>query len=236
MLPAGRQIDMANILVVDDYCDTAESMAMWLKQLGHQVQIAHDGIEAIEMAHRQHPQYVLLDLGLPRLDGYQVASRLRHELPGPLVIVAITGYGQENDRSRALAAGCDHHLLKPVDPGTLIKLLSPSRAGPDSSIHVGSELQAVAPAVRVARREVEIMNALGIHLRAADKFVKLAQEFQANVAILHDGREVSGKSILDMLTLAAEAGSRVVLNAEGPDAEAAVSALADLIARRFDEE
>ena len=115
MLTASRQVDMANILVVDDYRDTAESMAMWLKQFGHEVHIARDGVEAIEIARRQQPQYVLLDLGLPRLDGYQVAARLRQELAGPLVIIAITGYGQEKDRRQALEAGCDHYFLKPVD-------------------------------------------------------------------------------------------------------------------------
>ena len=73
---------MANILVVDDYSDTAESMAMWLKQFGHDVLIARDGYQAIEIARRQPPNYVLLDLGLPGLDGYQVASRLRQELGG----------------------------------------------------------------------------------------------------------------------------------------------------------
>jgi CheY-like chemotaxis protein len=85
MLTDSRQVHMANILVVDDYWDTAQSMAMWLKCLGHDVQIASDGYQAIEVARRQRPNYVLLDLGLPRLDGYQVASRLRQELAGPLV-------------------------------------------------------------------------------------------------------------------------------------------------------
>jgi CheY-like chemotaxis protein len=89
---------MARILVVDDYTDTAETAAHWLKLVGHHVQIAHDGYHAIEVARHQQPNYVLLDLGLPRLDGYQVASRLRQELAGPLVIIAITGYGQPEDR------------------------------------------------------------------------------------------------------------------------------------------
>ena len=73
---------------------------------------------------RQPPNFVLLDLGLPGLDGYQVASRLRQELDAPPVIIAITGHGREEDRQRALAAGCDYHFLKPIDHGTLVALIS----------------------------------------------------------------------------------------------------------------
>ena len=86
---------------------------------------------------------MLLDLGLPGLDGYQVASRLRQELDGPLVIIAITGYGQEEDRRRALAAGFDHHFLKPIDHGALITLLPASNAGPDSPGHAGTPPEAM---------------------------------------------------------------------------------------------
>ncbi len=236
MLTAGRQVDMANILVVDDYRDTAESMAIWLKRVGYEVHIARDGIEAIEMAHREQPQYVLLDIGLPRLDGYQVAARLRQELPGPPVIIAITGYGQEKDRRQALAAGCDHYFLKPVDCNALLSLLSELTAVPDSSSQDEPPPATVNHPMPLVRREVEIVNMLGLHLRAADKFVRLAQEFQASVTVIHDGREVNGKSILDLATLAVECGYRVVLNAEGPDAEAAADALTALIMRRFDEE
>jgi phosphotransferase system HPr (HPr) family protein len=236
MFTANRQVDMANILVVDDYRDAAESMAKWLKQLGHEVHVAHDGIEAIEMAHREQPQYVLLDIGLPRLDGYQVAARLRQELPGPLVIIAITGYGQEEDRRQALAAGCDHYFLKPVDFNALLSLLSELTAVPESSIQDEPPPATVNHPMPVVRREVEIINTLGLHLRAAGKFVRLAQEFQASVTVIHDGREASGKSILDLATLAAECGTRLVLDAEGPDAETAVDALTALIMRRFDEE
>src|SRR4051812_20383596 len=104
---------MANILVVEDYDDSADSMALWLKLCGHDVQIARDGYQAIEMARRELPNFVLLDIGLPGLDGYQVASRIRQELGTLPIIIAITGYGREEDRQRALTAGCDHHLLKP---------------------------------------------------------------------------------------------------------------------------
>ena len=146
MRTAGRQVGMARILVVDDYRDTAESMAIWLKQLGHAVNIARDGVEAIEIARRERPQYVLLDLGLPRLDGYQVASRLRQELPEPLVIIAVTGYGRDQDRRRALEAGCDHHLLKPVDPDVLMSLLSGKDNGSETFVDKESSLPAVTGA------------------------------------------------------------------------------------------
>src|SRR3954454_3741211 len=126
---------MANILVVDDYSDTVESMAMWLEQYGHDVLVARDGDQAIEIARRQPPNYVLLDLCLPGLDGYQVASRLRQELGAPPVIIAITGHGREEDRRRAFAAGCDHHFVKPFDHGALVMLLSASDTQPDSPIH-----------------------------------------------------------------------------------------------------
>ena len=122
---------MANILVVDDYRDTADTAAMWLKQMGHNVQIARDGYQAIELARRQRPQFVLLDIGMPGLDGYAVAATLRQELAGPLIIIAITGYGQVDDRHKALAAGCDHYFLKPADPDALIMLFSASNIEQD---------------------------------------------------------------------------------------------------------
>jgi CheY-like chemotaxis protein len=121
---------MASILVVEDYEDSAASMALWLKLNGHEVLIARDGYQAIEIARCQRPNYVLLDLALPLLDGYEVASRLRHELGALPVIIAVTGYGREEDRRRALTAGCDYHFLKPFDPIALITLLSASITRP----------------------------------------------------------------------------------------------------------
>jgi len=84
-------------------------------------------------------------------------------------------------------------------------------------------------------RQVEVTNTLGLHLRAAGSFVKLAQQFRANVWVICDGRRASGKSILDLAILAAECGCRLELETDGPDAEAALDALIDLIARGFDE-
>src|SRR4051794_22000498 len=115
MLPPNRHDDFARILVVDDDRDTAETLACLLRLFGHDVRIALDGYQAMEIARRVRPRYVLLDLGLPGLDGYQVASRLRQELPETIGLIAITGYGCEEDRRRALAAGFDHHFVKPLD-------------------------------------------------------------------------------------------------------------------------
>ena len=239
MLTSSRHVDRASILVVDDNRDAAETLAQLLKLLGHDVQIALDGFQAIEIARRQRPNYVLLDLGLPGLDGYQVASTLRHELAGPLVIIAITGYGREEDRRRAEAAGFDHYFLKPIEHNALMSLLSASNAGPQSLIHARPPLNPIGREARpmlMAHRQVEITNTLGLHFRAADKFVRLAQQFQADVRVARDGRKVSGRSILDLATLAAECGSRLELETNGPDAEAALDALANLIGHGFDEQ
>jgi phosphotransferase system HPr (HPr) family protein len=239
MLTSSPHVNITKILVVDDYSDTAESMAQLLKLFGHDVQIARDGYQAIEIARRQRPNYVLLDIGLPGLDGYRVASTLRRELEGPLVLIAITGYGQEEDRRRALAAGFDHHLLKPVDHRALSALLAAANTGPYPSSHAGPPPEAMVcegrPVLRVSR-QVEITNTLGLHLRAADQFVRLARQFRAEVWVACDGRTANGRSILDLTTLAAACGSQLELEADGPDAEAALDALTGLIGRGFDEQ
>ncbi len=85
----------------------------------------------------------------------------------------------------------------------------------------------------VARRQVEIINSLGLHMRPADKFVKLALQFQCEVRVLHNSNEFNGKSILDLTSLAAECGTRLDLEACGPDAEAAIAALAELVSAGF---
>ncbi len=236
MLAHGRQVNTANILVVDDYPDTAESTALWLQGLGHHVQIARDGHQAINIARRQKPDVVLLDLGLPGLDGYQVASTLRRELHQPFIIIAITGYGQDEDRRRAREAGCDYHFLKPIDLGILSTLLAASNTRPDSRGHDGPQTEVANGERRPGlNRQVEIINALGLHLRPADKFVRLARQFQAEIRVACDGRTASGRSILELATLAAACGSLLELETDGPDAEAALDALTGLIGRRFDE-
>jgi len=112
------------ILVVDDYADAAESMAMLLKAEGHEVETADCGMKAIDRAQAFRPQVVLLDIGLPDLDGYEVAKRLR-ALPEThdVTLIALTGYGQAEDRERSQSAGFNHHLLKPVDFAKLSDLL-----------------------------------------------------------------------------------------------------------------
>jgi two-component system CheB/CheR fusion protein len=112
------------LLVVDDNRDAAESMTMLLELWGHEVACAHDGFSALKVAASFNPDAVFLDIGLPGMDGYEVALRLR-ELPQRtrLTLIAITGYGQDADRRRSRDAGIDHHLVKPVAPETLRELL-----------------------------------------------------------------------------------------------------------------
>jgi signal transduction histidine kinase/ActR/RegA family two-component response regulator len=113
------------VLIVDDSLDGAESLAMLLQLGGHETHVAHDGIEGIEAASKLRPDVVLLDIGLPRLNGYEVCRRLRAEPWGKdLMLVALTGWGQEEDRHRSNDAGFDAHLVKPVDHDALLKLLA----------------------------------------------------------------------------------------------------------------
>jgi len=112
------------ILVVDDNRDSAASLADLLRLWGHDVELAHDGPEALLRAERVKPEVVLLDIGLPGMDGYRVAQRLRSELGLPgMVLIALTGFGQHEDRRRAFEAGFDHHLTKPVHPPALRKMI-----------------------------------------------------------------------------------------------------------------
>jgi PAS domain S-box-containing protein len=114
----------ARILVVEDNVDTACGLARLLALLGNDVQLADDGPSAIAIAQTFRPELVLLDIGLPGMDGYQVASLLREEdCCKDAVIIAVSGYGQEEDRRRSQAAGFDHHLVKPVDLGSLMSLI-----------------------------------------------------------------------------------------------------------------
>jgi PAS domain S-box-containing protein len=112
------------ILVVDDNRDSAESLAMLLRFGGDEVETAFDGIEALELAERFRPHIALLDIGMPRLNGYDTCRRLREQTWGQgMVLIAQTGWGQEQDRQRASEAGFDGHLVKPVDYEELTRLL-----------------------------------------------------------------------------------------------------------------
>jgi signal transduction histidine kinase/ActR/RegA family two-component response regulator len=112
------------VLVVDDYTDALDMLSELVKSLGHDVRSASDGEEALRLARAELPDAVLLDLGLPRLDGYQVARQIRGlERGADVTLVAMTGWGQDQDKKRTLEAGFDLHLTKPADPEVLRKLL-----------------------------------------------------------------------------------------------------------------
>ena len=108
------------VLVVEDNVDAAESLMMLLELLGHTVGIAHDGPAALEKARADVPDVMLVDIGLPGMDGYEVARSIRAD-PGlrDVFLIALTGYGGDEDRQQAIAAGFDHHLVKPVDVNEL---------------------------------------------------------------------------------------------------------------------
>ena len=116
------------VLIVDDSADAAESLAMLLEFEGHEIHKAHDGAEAVRTAERVRPDIVLMDIGLPILNGYEACRRIRdHAWGAPIVIVAITGWGQEEDRERSNAAGFDLHLVKPVDHDELLQVVGAAR-------------------------------------------------------------------------------------------------------------
>ena len=112
------------VLVVDDNEDAAESLATLLQQAGHQVSVAHDGATALALAEHERPRVVFLDLGLPSMNGYEICKAMRQAGHDDALIVALTGYGQDEDRARTRAAGFDGHLSKPVDPRRLLQLIA----------------------------------------------------------------------------------------------------------------
>jgi len=113
---------LRRVLVAEDNRDSAESLQMLLSILGHEVTVAYDGPSALEAAAACAPDVVLLDIGLPQLDGYEVAKRIR-ERGVEALLVAVTGWVHEEDKRRALEAGFDAHLTKPIDVAALEKLL-----------------------------------------------------------------------------------------------------------------
>ena len=113
------------ILVVDDNRDSALSLAMLLKMLGNTLQTAFDGAEAVSVAAEFEPEVILLDIGLPKLNGYEACRAIRaHDQDHRICIIALTGWGQEEDRRKSAEAGFDGHLTKPVEQATLNKLLA----------------------------------------------------------------------------------------------------------------
>jgi signal transduction histidine kinase len=127
------------VLVVDDNIDAADSLAMLLRLYGHEVRTVHNGLAALEAASAFHPGIVLLDLGLPGMDGYEIARHLRKHADGyPFRLAAVTGYGQEKDLVRSRQAGFDQHLVKPIDPEKLLQFLDSSPSETDQQKSVAS--------------------------------------------------------------------------------------------------
>lgn len=127
--PPEQPARACRILVVDDNQDGADLMAILLKLQGHVVEVAHDGVAALKSAAAFDPDVVLLDIGLPGLDGYAVAKQLRDTATQrPQCLIAMTGYGTDEDRQRTQAAGFDHHIVKPIEPAELNALLAQAMA------------------------------------------------------------------------------------------------------------
>ena len=122
---AAQPASQRRILIVDDNVDSADSLAMLLEITGNQTYLAHDGVEAIESIEKYRPEVVLLDIGLPKLDGHEVCRRVREQPWGKDIrIIALTGWGQDDDRRKSEEAGFNGHLVKPVDYDKLLALLS----------------------------------------------------------------------------------------------------------------
>ena len=124
MTSAGGNPAPARILVVDDELDTAQSLAMLFRGMGKQVEYAINGAAALLIARRLRPEIVFVDIGLPDMDGWTLARRLRDEAGGVLRVVSITGRGDAESRRKSAEAGCEDHLLKPVDPAYIERLVT----------------------------------------------------------------------------------------------------------------
>ena len=133
--------------MVDDNVSSAQSLALILKLDGHEVQIAHDGTVALDAVRRFRPEAVLMDIGLPGMDGFEVALRLREQpdlRQSIKLLAAITGYAEEEARQRSREVGFDHHLVKPVDPEIVLALVA-SLEWTEDDHSDGQELTPVEP-------------------------------------------------------------------------------------------
>jgi len=129
--PRPAVLSGSRILVVDDNKDSADSLGMLLRLKGNEIRTTYDGLKAVEVAEEFHPELVLLDIGLPKLNGYDVARRIRQQKWGrDMILVALTGWGQDEDRRRSQEAGFNFHIVKPVELSALEELLSGSQAAP----------------------------------------------------------------------------------------------------------
>jgi len=131
------------VLVVDDNRDAADSLGLLLRLLGADVRVVNDGPSALQTLSTFRPRVVLLDIGMPGMDGYEAARQIRQQPEfRDVMLIALTGWGQEEDRRRTTQAGFDHHLLKPADMGelqSLFMLLRSNEAGPSPASHFGQE-------------------------------------------------------------------------------------------------
>jgi CheY-like chemotaxis protein len=118
------QTHKRRVLIADDNRDAADSLSMLLQMAGHEITVVYDGQQALETIESARPEVALLDIGMPALDGYEVARRVRLDTRvRDMVLIAVTGWGQENDKARAQSAGFDLHFTKPVEPTQLMDLL-----------------------------------------------------------------------------------------------------------------
>jgi CheY-like chemotaxis protein len=108
------------LLVADDNADSVTTLSLMLEAMGHEVRTAHDGVQTVEMAESFRPDAILMDIGMPGLNGFDACARIRaRPWASDVFIVALTGWGQDEDKNRSRAAGFDRHLVKPVEPATL---------------------------------------------------------------------------------------------------------------------
>jgi CheY-like chemotaxis protein len=131
-LESSARADAASlrVLVVDDNQDAADSLSTLLQLMGHEVRTAYDGLEGVAAAESFAPDLVLLDIGLPRMNGYEAARRIREQPGGrDMTLIAVTGWGQDDDKRRSREAGFNLHITKPLDPALLERLLVRSPSG-----------------------------------------------------------------------------------------------------------
>jgi CheY-like chemotaxis protein len=125
LAPSAHATRRLRVLIADDNRDSAESLGMLLEMSGHEVQLAHDGSQALGLAAEKRPDVALLDIGMPGMDGYEVAMNIRKAAWGSdMTLIAITGWGQEDNKRLARNAGFDHHLTKPMDSAVLESILA----------------------------------------------------------------------------------------------------------------
>jgi CheY-like chemotaxis protein len=115
------------VLVAEDIPDAADMLRMMLETMNHDVRVAADGVQAVEVAKAFQPEVALIDLGMPRMDGFEAARQIREALGDRVVLIALSGWAQEDDKRRARSAGFDHHLTKPADPEALEELIASTR-------------------------------------------------------------------------------------------------------------